>query len=86
MSDRSRLRLAILRVLVLSLLGTLLMRLWFLQVLAGDEYRAIAVSNHVREVVTPAPRGRILDDFGNPLVNNRSALVVSVTRSTVERE
>ena len=37
MSERSRLRLVVLQVLVLSLLVTLLGRLWYLQVAASDE-------------------------------------------------
>ena len=42
--------------------------------------------NRVREVVTPAARGQILDDRGQPLVSNRTALVVSVTRSIVRSQ
>ena len=40
MTDRSRMRLIVLQVLVLSLLVTLLGRLWYMQVVAGDEYAA----------------------------------------------
>ena len=36
MSERSNLRLLVLQVLVLSLLVTLLGRLWYLQVIAGE--------------------------------------------------
>ena len=85
MSERSRLRLAILRVLVLTLLGTLLARLWYLQVMAGDEYAAIAKSNRIREVIEAAPRGRLLDDMGRAMVRNRTALVVTVDGSVWDR-
>lgn len=85
MTDRSRLRLFVMQVLVLSLLATLLGRLWFLQVVTGSEYSAAAESNRVREVVTQAARGMILDDVGRPLVRNRTALVVSVNRSLLPR-
>ncbi len=85
MSDRSRLRLAILRVLVLSLIGTLFGRLWYLQVMAGAEYRQVAASNRLREVVTPAIRGRIIDEQGMPLVRNRTAMVVTVNRNEITR-
>lgn len=74
-------RLIVLQVLVLSLLITLLGRLWYMQVVAGDEYKAAAAENNVREVVTPAVRGAILDDQGRPLIQNRTSLVVSVDRS-----
>ena len=85
MTDRSRLRLFVLQVLVLRLLATLLGRLWYLQVVTGSEYTAAAESNRVREIVTQAARGMILDDVGRPLVRNRTALVVSVNRSLLPR-
>ncbi len=83
MSDRSRLRLIVLQVLVLSLLATLFGRLWYMQVVTGDEYAAQAADNRIREVVTPAVRGAILDDQGRPLVQNRTTLVVSVDRTVI---
>ena len=86
MSERSRLRLAILRVLVLSLMGTLLGRLWYLQVMAGEEYKLLAKSNNTQSVVEAAPRGRLLDDRGRALVRNRTALVVTVDGSALARQ
>ncbi len=86
MNDRMRIRVLLLRVLVLSLLATLGARLWVLQVLDGDHYRRVAETNRVREVVTPATRGMILDDRGQPLVRNRTSLVISVNRSATDRQ
>ena len=63
------------------LLGALLSRLWFLQVLAGDRYAELAESNEVRTVLTEAPRGRILDRNGDELVKNRVALTISADRN-----
>ena len=86
MSEKSSLRLIVLGVLVASLVGTLLARLFYLQLVAGDQYKAQAASNSTREVVTPAVRGLILDQHGRPLVANRTSLVVSVDRSELLRE
>ena len=86
MSQRSTLRLMILGVLVLSLLGTLVSRLLYLQLLSGESYRAAAQSNTAREVVNPAVRGLILDQAGRPLVSNRTSMVVTINRVTLERE
>ena len=86
MSERSRLRLYVIQVLVLSLLVTLGGRLWYLQVVTADEYQRAATDNRVREVVTPAIRGLILDDKGRPLVRNRTTLVVSVSRTELLRQ
>ncbi len=78
MSDRSRLRLIVMQVLVVSLLATLLGRLWFLQIYDGAAYRNLAKSQSVMNVVTNATRGMILDDMGRPLVTNQTNLVVTV--------
>jgi len=85
-SDRSRLRLVVLRVLVISLLATLLGRLWYLQVLAGPEYQQAAADNQVRDIVAAAPRGEIVDDKGKRWATNRTALVVSVDRVKLLRQ
>jgi penicillin-binding protein 2 len=83
---RSRLRLIILRVFVISLFLTLVGRLYDLQVVNGATYRADAADNQLRSVVTPAPRGLILDDMGRPLAENRTAMVVSVDRVALSRQ
>jgi penicillin-binding protein 2 len=85
-SDQSRLRIVVLRVIVLSILATLFGRLAYLQVAQGQTYREAAQGNRIRQVITPAARGQILDDRGKALVGNRTALVVSVTRSIVRSE
>ena len=81
MPDRSARRLLVLRVLVLSMLVTLLGRLAQLQLVDGAEYVQAAAENRVREVVVPAVRGDVLDVTGVPLVRNRTALVVTVDRT-----
>ncbi len=86
LDDRVGIRLVVLRVLVVSLLVTLGARLWALQVLNGEHYRQVAETNRVRDVVTPAPRGLIVDDRGRALVRNRTSLVISVNRSVTDRQ
>ncbi|NYI06632.1 penicillin-binding protein 2 [Allostreptomyces psammosilenae] len=79
-------RLVILQVIVVSLLATLGGRLWYLQIRNGEEYSTQAVGQHVREIVTPAVRGQILDANGLPLADNRTALVVSVDRTELSQQ
>ena len=86
MTDRSLLRIVVLRVVVVSILLTLLGRLAYLQVAEGASYRKAATDNRIRSIITPAARGQVLDDRGVALVSNRTALVVSVTRSVVRSE
>src|SRR3954454_14390158 len=82
----SSVRITVLRVLVISLFATLAMRLWSLQVLQSDHYQSAAEDNRVREAVTPAPRGMIVDDMGRTVASNRTTLVVSVDRSVLDRQ
>jgi penicillin-binding protein 2 len=80
-SPRVQIRLVVIQVLVLSLLGTLGGRLWYLQIREGDEYAEKASGNHVQQVVQPAVRGSILDARGVPLADNETRLVVSASRT-----
>ena len=74
------LRLAFLGGLAALLLAALLARLWFLQVLAGDRFAALADSTRLRTVVSAAPRGHILAADGRELVRNRPALALVADR------
>ena len=65
---------------------TLVSRLFFLQVITGDQYRAAAADNTVREVIEPAVRGLILDQAGRPLVSNRTSIVVTIDRQELEQQ
>jgi len=74
-------RFAVLGVVVLVVLGALAVRLWSMQVIASTQYAAAAQSNSTREVSLPAPRGRILDVKGRPLVTNRPVMNVTAPSS-----
>jgi penicillin-binding protein 2 len=80
-TPRVQTRLVVIQILVLSLLGTLGGRLWYLQIREGAEYAKEASGNHVQQVVQPAVRGSILDARGVPLADNETRLVVSASRT-----
>ncbi len=82
--DRVLLRLAVLGVLVVVAFVALFSRLWFLQVLASEDYTSLAKENRVRTIYSEPPRGRILDRNGVVLVQNRSSLAVTVDRQVVD--
>ena len=85
-SSRSgRLRLVIIQALVFSLFATLFARLYYMQVVGGEEYHAQAASQSVRDIVVQPQRGLIVDDMGRPLVANRTSWVVSVDRSLLAK-
>jgi penicillin-binding protein 2 len=75
----------VIQALVFSLFATLFVRLYYLQVVGGETYRAQAADQSVRDVVVQPARGLIVDSQGRPLVANRPAWVVSVDRTLLDR-
>jgi penicillin-binding protein 2 len=78
MIPASRRRLWAVHLVVAALLVVLGVRLWNVQVMNFQAYTSLAAQDETQPVVVPPVRGQILDDTGLPLVNNRTALVVSV--------
>ena len=72
-------RVAIIGGAALVLFAIVFFRLWYLPVLSGDQYRAEANNNRVREITVQAPRGRIVDRDGRVLVDNRIAFAVTLS-------
>lgn len=83
MKEQSILRLQVFKWFLTALLVTLIARLFFIQVLTGEDYAQLADENRIREVTTLAVRGLILDQAGRPLVENRTSLVITVDRETI---
>jgi penicillin-binding protein 2 len=72
-------RVAVIGGVALVMFAIIFFRLWYLQVLSGDNYVAAARENRVREIKVQAPRGEIVDRHGVPLVVNRSSFSIKVT-------
>ena len=70
--------------LVVFMFAALTTRLWFLQVLASDEFGAAADQNQLRLVRIAPLRGQVLDRKGRPLVVNRSSTIVLLDRSDAQ--
>ncbi|MFB9313510.1 penicillin-binding protein 2 [Nocardioides plantarum] len=81
--SRGGLRLIVIQALVFSLFATLFVRLYYLQVVDGDEYQGRAAAQSVREIVVQPTRGLIVDDQGRPLVANRLTWVVALDRTVL---
>ncbi len=71
-------RVAVLGGVAFVLFGIVFFRLWFLQVLSGQDYVSIARENRVRKVRIEAPRGDIVDTNGVALVRTKQAAVVQM--------
>lgn len=79
--DSPRLRLSVVGIVVFALFASLFARLWYLQVMATDQFQVEAQANRIRIVPVEAPRGRILDRNGKVLVDNRISVQVTIDRA-----
>jgi penicillin-binding protein 2 len=79
MTPQLALRVAIVGSFALGLFAIVFFRLWFLQVLSGDQYVKAATVNRVRNIDIAAPRGEVLDASGTPLVDSVKTLAVQIS-------
>jgi penicillin-binding protein 2 len=86
MNTASRRRLLVLYVIAAAMLISLGGRLWYIQVMNNTAFTKLAAANQTRDVIVPAVRGQILDDVGNRLVTNQTALVVSVDMMNLSQQ
>lgn len=63
-------RYRLLYILVLASGFVIFLRLWYLQIVMGNELRVFSEKNLIKETKIPAPRGLILDREGRVLVDN----------------
>jgi len=74
-------RLALAQYLILGIFLLLIFGLWRLQVLHSDYYTSMAQQNRVKEVPILAPRGKLLDREGRPIVDNYPSFSALLLRS-----
>jgi penicillin-binding protein 2 len=79
-------RVAVLGGIALVLFSIIFFKLWFLQVLTGDQAVREAADNRVRTVAVAAPRGAVLDRNGKTLVENRPASVLQLDPAQLPAE
>ena len=61
-------------------------RLFYLQVADGPRYQEAALDIQSRDIVTPALRGLIVDNEGNPIAINKAGLMVTADRSILDKQ
>jgi penicillin-binding protein 2 len=74
-------RLALAQYLILGIFLLLIFGLWRLQILHSDYYSSMAEQNRVKEVPILAPRGKLLDREGRPIVDNYPSFSALLLRS-----
>jgi penicillin-binding protein 2 len=71
-------RVAVMVGIAVVLFSVILFRLWFLEVLSGQQFLSQANDNRLRAVKIAAPRGLIVDRNGTAIVDNRPGLAVVI--------
>ena len=66
-------------VLVVTFFLVLLMRVWYLQILKGEDFMGQSDQNRVRKISLADYRGEIKDRLGNIIVNVRPSFSLYVT-------
>lgn len=60
-----------LKIMLGLMILALAVRLFYLQIIKGEQYLAMSTQRYTTTMVEKAPRGEILDRYGKPLVSNR---------------
>ena len=77
-------RFKFLYLIVISILCLFSIRLWYLQVIKGNELRQLSIKNRIKARKIPSPRGLILDRNQNVLVENIPAFEVTISPQYAE--
>src|ERR1044072_723702 len=56
---------------------------WFVQGVQAEKYRGLSEANALREIVTPAKRGLIMDRYGKILADIQPAYSLAIDRVTM---
>jgi penicillin-binding protein 2 len=86
LTPKLALRVAVLGAIALAVFAVLFLRLWSLQVLAGESYLDAAQNNQLRTIRVEAPRGPIVDRQGRVLVSNVPGTAVRLWVSDLPRQ
>lgn len=73
---------ALVVILVIVAIG----RLFYLQIIEGENYRTISDSRLARNIPIKAPRGEILDRYGRALVTNRVGHTVAIAKINDDKQ
>ncbi len=78
MWDEKSRRIGILALIAAGIIGVLVLRLVWMQLFQGGQYKKIAEQNRTRQITDQAPRGTIYDRNGAVIVSNRPSFALSI--------
>lgn len=82
--DQSRYKVYTAFVGVLALL--IVARLFWMQIICGEDYLLQAEQKQLRSVTVSAPRGEIVDRYGQPLVTNKTGYSVQIQKTNLTND
>jgi penicillin-binding protein 2 len=85
-SQNLGIRIGTIQAVAFILLAVLGVRLYYLQIVKGDQYKERAENQRIRLLPIPAPRGAILDREGRVLVDSRSTYNIVLSRDEIKNK
>lgn len=83
LGEKPEIRLRLFSYFGIALFLVVFLRLWYLQVMMGDDFANISEQNRIKTVSIRAVRGNVYDRYGNTLVTNRSSVAVTAVPAIV---
>lgn len=79
-------RFALFTGIIITLVGIIALRLWFLQVIRGEEFKRLSENNRIRLETIPPCRGQIYDRNGVLVVDNRPSFNLCVESEDIRNK
>ena len=74
-------RINIMAGIIMAIIIVLIIRIGWMQLVNGPQYKKIAEENRIRQITAQAPRGNIYDRYGAVLVSNKPSFAISIIPS-----
>ena len=81
--EENKSRLIFIKVVLAILAVILVVRLFYLQIIKGDQYLAMSTQRYTVGMVDKAPRGEIFDRYGKPLITNRVGYSLQLQKTDI---
>lgn len=82
----SKSRFIIIKIVIAIMLAAVVFKLFDLQVMKGEQYKEVAASRLMSNIVEKAPRGEILDRYGTAMVTNKVGYSVVMQKTGMPDE
>ncbi len=79
-------RFALFTGIIITLVGIIALRLWFLQIIRGEEFKRLSENNRIRLETIPPCRGQIYDRNGVLVVDNRPSFNLCVESEDIRNK